>query len=281
MVNRNLIFALEDDAIETEMGELFSTTAQEDLEDIDLTKLYYPDGAPDQKYELNEIVEGTIVRVGDDHVVVDVGFKSEGTVPANEWDEETPPVVGEKVKVLIEDLEDEQGRADDPSGLIAVSKRKADNIIEWETVVSKVAEGDIVTGTCTRKIKGGLLVDIGVPVFLPASQVDIRRPGDIGDYIGRVVQCEVLKIDSQRRNIVVSRRSLIEKERTYSQQKLMEELEKGQVRKGIVKNIADFGAFVDLGGIDGLLHITDMSHCLLYTSPSPRDGLLSRMPSSA
>ena len=261
MVNRNLIFALEDDAIETEMGELFSTTAQEDLEELNLSELYYPDGVgAEQKYELNEIVEGTIVRVGDDHVVVDVGFKSEGTVPANEWDEENPPVVGDKVKVLIEDLEDEQGRADDPSGLIAVSKRKADNIIEWETVVSKVAEGDIVTGTCTRKIKGGLLVDIGVPVFLPASQVDIRRPGDIGDYIGRVVQCEVLKIDSQRRNIVVSRRSLIEKERTYSQQKLMEELEKGQVRKGIVKNIADFGAFVDLGGIDGLLHITDMSH---------------------
>jgi small subunit ribosomal protein S1 len=105
-----------------------------------------------------------------------------------------------------------------------------------------------------------LLVDIGVQVFLPASQVDIRRPGDIGDYIGRVVQCEVLKIDEQRRNIVVSRRSLIEKERQYAQQKLLAELEIGQIRKGIVKNIADFGAFVDLGGIDGLLHITDMSH---------------------
>ena len=263
MVNRNLIHSLEDDAIEKELGSLFSTSAAEDLENLDILDLYYPDGVgAEQKYELNEIVEGTIVRVDNDHVVVDVGFKSEGTVPRNEWDDEKEPApeVGQKVKVLIEDLEDEQGRADDPSGLIAVSKRKADHIIEWEEVVSKVAEGDIVTGTCTRKIKGGLLVDIGVPVFLPASQVDIRRPGDIGDYIGRVVQCEVLKIDSQRRNIVVSRRSLIEKERTYSQQKLMQELEKGQVRKGIVKNIADFGAFVDLGGIDGLLHITDMSH---------------------
>ena len=130
-------------------------------------------------------------------------------------------------------------------------------------MISKVKEGDIVTGTCTRKIKGGLLVDIGVPVFLPASQVDIRRPGDIGDYIGRAVQCEVLKIDDQRRNIVVSRRSLIEKERVYAQQKLLEELEVKQVRKGVVKNIADFGAFVDLGGIDGLLHITDMSHLSL------------------
>jgi small subunit ribosomal protein S1 len=111
----------------------------------------------------------------------------------------------------------------------------------------------------TRKIKGGLLVDIGVNVFLPASQVDIRRPADIGDFIGRYVQCEVLKIDEARRNIVVSRRALIEKERIDKKHQLLSELQPGQRRKGIVKNIADFGAFVDLGGIDGLLHITDMS----------------------
>src|SRR5690606_32072981 len=122
-----------------------------------------------------------------------------------------------------------------------------------------VSEGQVVTGTVTRKIKGGLLVDIGVPVFLPASQVDIRRPGDIGDFIGRVVQCEVLKIDETRRNIVVSRRSLIEKQRQEDREQLLRELEVGQLRSGIVKNIAEFGAFVDLGGIDGLLHITDMS----------------------
>ena len=111
----------------------------------------------------------------------------------------------------------------------------------------------------TRKIKGGLLVDIGVNVFLPASQVDIRRPSDIGDYIGRTVQCEVLKIDEARRNIVVSRRSLIEKQRQEDRDKLLTDLEVGQLRKGVVKNIAEFGAFVDLGGIDGLLHIIDMS----------------------
>jgi len=260
MVDRNLIHSLEDDAIDQELGALFSTDFN-GLHDLDITEMYFPDGiGAEQKYELNEIVEGRIVRVGNDHVVVDVGFKSEGTINRNEWDDGDEPVVGQIIKVLIEDLEDELGRADDPSGLIAVSKRKADHIIHWNDVISKVHEGDIVTGTCTRKIKGGLLVDIGVPVFLPASQVDIRRPGDIGDYIGRVVQCEVLKIDDLRRNIVVSRRSLIEKERTYAQQKLMDELEQGQTRKGTVKNIADFGAFVDLGGIDGLLHITDMSH---------------------
>ncbi len=261
MVNRNLIHSLEDQSIEDELGQLFDVQSMDEFEDIDLGQYLFPDGAPDQKYELNSIVEGKIVRVDNDIVVVDVGFKSEGTISRSEWSELDPePEVGQLVSVLIEDLEDEQGRADDPSGLIAVSKEKADIIRKWTDVVEKVDEGHIVTGTCTRKIKGGLLVDIGVQVFLPASQVDIRRPGDIGDYIGRVVQCEVLKIDTQRRNIVVSRRSLIEKERTYSQQKLMAELEIDQVRKGVVKNIADFGAFVDLGGIDGLLHITDMSH---------------------
>ena len=122
-----------------------------------------------------------------------------------------------------------------------------------------VHENDIVTGTVIRKIKGGLLVDIGVNVFLPASQVDIRRPADIGDYIGRTIQCIVLKIDDARRNIVVSRRALIETERAEKKAQLLSTLEIGQLRKGVVKNIAEFGAFVDLGGIDGLLHITDMS----------------------
>ncbi len=125
--------------------------------------------------------------------------------------------------------------------------------------MKSLKEGDVVTGVATRKIKGGLLVDIGVNVFLPASQVDIRRPADIGDYIGRTIQCIVLKIDSDRRNIVVSRRALIESEREVKQKALLSELQVGQLRKGVVKNIAEFGAFVDLGGIDGLLHITDMS----------------------
>ena len=110
-----------------------------------------------------------------------------------------------------------------------------------------------------RKIKGGLLVDIGVPVFLPASQVDIRRPADVGEYIGKQIDAKILRIDTERRNIVISRRKLIEEERHLAKTKLMSEIEVGQLRKGTVKNIADFGAFVDLGGIDGLLHITDMS----------------------
>jgi small subunit ribosomal protein S1 len=143
--------------------------------------------------------------------------------------------------------------------MITLSKRKAEKIEAWMKVIETVHEGDVVTGIVTRKIKGGLLVDIGVNVFLPASQVDIRRPTDIGDYIGRTIQCIVLKIDEARRNIVVSRRALIESERSEKKEQLLAELEVGQKRKGIVKNIAEFGAFVDLGGIDGLLHITDMS----------------------
>ena len=254
MVDRNRIRTLEDDDISQLVLDMFPD------DEIDYEN-WLPDELDTQAYEINKIIEGKIISVQDDIVLVDVGYKSEGTLSRSEWKEtQDPPEVGQTVQVLIQDLEDDQGMADDPHGQIAISKEKADIILHWQHVISNVTEGDIVTGTCTRKIKGGLLVDIGVPVFLPASQVDIRRPGDIADFIGRVVQCEVLKIDEQRRNIVVSRRSLIEKERQYAQQKLLEELEIGQVRSGVVKNIADFGAFVDLGGIDGLLHITDMSH---------------------
>lgn len=256
MVDRVLIRDLEDDDLTRQLEGLFSDDSA-----MDQVIIGNEDEDVDDDFQLNKIVEGTIVKVDSDIVLVDIGFKSEGNIYRNEWDPNEPePEVGQKVQVLIEDLEDELGSTDDPQGLISLSKRKADHIIHWRRIIQEVQEGNIVTGTAIRKIKGGLLVDIGVHVFLPASQVDIRRPNDIADYIGRVVQCEVLKIDEQRRNIVVSRRSLIEKERQFAQQKLLKELEVGQIRKGIVKNIADFGAFVDLGGIDGLLHITDMSH---------------------
>ncbi|HEY2760225.1 MAG TPA: 30S ribosomal protein S1 [Pirellulales bacterium] len=207
----------------------------------------------------NSIVEGRIIRVDDEFVLVDVGFKSEGQIPRNEWDEtEEPPQIGQHLKVLIEEVDESTDI--ETRGLIALSKRKARKIEEWNKVMDSVKEGDVVTGIVTRKIKGGLLVDVsGVNVFLPASQVDIRRPSDIGDYVGRTIQCLVLKIDEARRNIVVSRRALIEQERAEKKKQLLETLEVGQLRKGIVKNIAEFGAFVDLGGIDGLLHITDMS----------------------
>jgi small subunit ribosomal protein S1 len=253
MVNRNLIRSLEDDAIESELDAMLSLDAMDDMILPSLEEL-------NQQFDVNQIVNGRIVEVNGEYVVIDVGFKSEGAININEWEgEEEQPQVGQTVKVLIEEMEDSLGPANDIHGMIALSKRKAEKILEWEKMMSEVQEGQVVTGTVTRKIKGGLLVDIGVNVFLPASQVDIRRPNDIADYIGRVVQCEVLKIDEARRNIVVSRRSLIERQREEDRDHLLGELEVGQIRKGVVKNIADFGAFVDLGGIDGLLHITDMS----------------------
>jgi small subunit ribosomal protein S1 len=253
MVNRNLIRSLEDDALTLELDNMFSI---EESEELLLNSLH----DADRQFDVNQIVEGKIVDINEEFVVVDVGFKSEGAIHRNEWgDDEEPPVIGQIVKVLIEEVEEQTGTIEEHRGMISLSKRKAEKIIQWENMMSSVQEGQIVTGTVTRKIKGGLLVDIGVNVFLPASQVDIRRPNDIGDYIGRVVQCEVLKIDELRRNIVVSRRSLIEKQREEDREHLMSELEVGQLRKGVVKNIADFGAFVDLGGIDGLLHITDMA----------------------
>jgi small subunit ribosomal protein S1 len=248
MVNRNLIRELElGDELDQEL-ELAMAGAAEGEYSVGAATL-----------AVNSVLEGKVLRVDDEFVLVDVGYKSEGHIPRNEWDEtEPPPQVGDTVKVLLEEFED--GSLEEQRGLITLSKRKARRIEDWLRVMESVHENDVVTGFVTRKIKGGLLVDIsGVNVFLPASQVDIRRPADIGDYCGRCIQCLVLKIDEARRNIVVSRRALIEQERAERKKQLMETLEVGQVRRGIVKNIADFGAFVDLGGIDGLLHITDMS----------------------
>ncbi|OUT58905.1 30S ribosomal protein S1 [Stieleria bergensis] len=254
MVNRNLIRSLEDDSM---LSELATMAPEQETEDWLLEFLQF---APQQEYIQGRIVDGKIVEINDEWALIDVGFKSEGTVNLNEWGPtEAKPEVGDVVQVLIEEMEDNYGAADDPYGMIALSKNKAEKIIEWEEIIKKIGEGQVVTGTVIRKIKGGLLVDIGVNVFLPGSQVDIRRPGDIGDFIGRVIQAEVLKIDDTRRNIVISRRSLIENQREEDRAYLMQELEVGQIRRGIVKNIADFGAFVDLGGIDGLLHITDMA----------------------
>ncbi|MCY2989203.1 MAG: 30S ribosomal protein S1 [Planctomycetota bacterium] len=253
MVNRNLIRSLESDQ---EIDSLFQS-AVASIEDPDAIIGLI---ATEQEFVVNKIVEGRIIRVDDEFVLVDVGFKSEGSIPRHEWDaDEDPPAIGQTVKVLIEEVENEPGVMEEPFGMVSLSRRKAQKLIDWDNVMNSVKEGQVVTGTVTRKIKGGLLVDIGVNVFLPASQVDIRRPADIGDYIGRSVQCEVLKIDEARRNIVVSRRSLIEKQRKEDRERLLEDLAEGQTRKGVVKNIAEFGAFVDLGGIDGLLHITDMS----------------------
>ncbi len=203
-------------------------------------------------FGVGSVLKGKILSIVGDNVVVDCGFKSEGIIPMGEFEGPSEIKIGEEIEVLLEAVEDD-------SGLIKLSKRKADRIRGWERVISKYKEGDIITGRVTRKIKGGLLVDMGVPIFLPASQIDVKPPGDIAQYIGKEVTCRILKIDETRQNIVVSRRKLIEEDREKKKKELLTEIEKGQIRKGVVKNIADFGAFIDLGGLDGLLHITDMS----------------------
>ena len=251
MVNRNLLrqFDLSEDDLQTELAAAFNVPK------FDANHYWLPE--EEAEYTVNKIVEGRVLNLVGDEVWIDIGYKSEGVIGLEEWRDEgtnqiTPPKVGDTIQVLLEAVEDE-------SGAIVLSFRKAKRQKEWEDIIARHKEGDVVAGTVTRKIKGGLLVNIGVNVFLPASQVDIRRPPDIGDYIGRHIECKILKIDEMRRNIVVSRRKLIEDERSEKKKKLLTEIEPGQIRKGVVKNIAEFGAFVDLGGIDGLLHITDMS----------------------
>ena len=203
-------------------------------------------------FEQDKIIQGKIVNIIGDSAIIDVGYKSEGAVPLEQFDNASELSVGDEVEVLLESVEDEDG-------LVALSKRKADRQRGWERVVATNKEGDEVTGKVIRKIKGGLLIEIGVPVFLPASQIGIRRTGDISEYIGQEMTCKIIKIDEARMNIVVSRRRLIEEQRESQKMELLDGIEVGQVRKGVVKNITEFGAFVDLGGLDGLLHITDMS----------------------
>ncbi|MFG0330447.1 MAG: 30S ribosomal protein S1 [Phycisphaerales bacterium] len=204
------------------------------------------------EFKPGTILTGRIVGVAGDNVVIEVGLKSEGLVAKTEFDDPDDIELGAEVEVFLERIEGE----DD---LVEISKRKADRIRGWERILDRCNEGDVVEGRVMRQIKGGLLVDIGVPVFLPASQVDIRRPHDIKEYIGKTIRAKILKIDENRRNIVVSRRKLIEEERAEARDRLLATVSEGDIVKGVVKNIADFGAFIDLGGIDGLLHITDMS----------------------
>ncbi len=247
MVDYNLISELDD--THSELDQELATFEGADSSEFTMDSMFQSESGT---LRAGTLLKGRIVgRAGDD-VVVDVGLKSEGVIPQNEWDDKSSIDIGDEVDVWLDTIESD-------SGLIVLSKKKADRLLNWQRIIQTNEEGDTVTGRVMRKIKGGLLVDIGVPVFLPASQVDIRRPGDIGEYIGREIQAKILKIDTERRNIVISRRKLIEEDRIAAKEKLLSTIEVGQIRKGVVKNIAEFGAFVDLGGIDGLLHITDMS----------------------
>ncbi len=247
MNNRELLkeIKVSDEDIHAEFREAFGDAPEEELLETAI------DTNRGVGLDFDSILKAKIVGISGNEAVLDIGLKSEGIVPLDEWDDPSEVQVGNEVDVLVEDI--------DETGMILVSKRRADRILNWKRIVETTNEGDTVKGRVLRKIKGGLLVDIGVPVFLPASQVDIRRPADVGEYIGNEIEAKILKIDTDRRNIVISRRKLIEEERAKQKAQLLEEIAIDQLRTGVVKNIADFGAFVDLGGIDGLLHITDMS----------------------
>ncbi len=247
MVDYNLIADLNLDSNEADalirqsLGETIADGNMETLLDGDL-----------QQYTTGNILVGRFVGKAGDDAVIDVGLKSEGLVHKSEFDDWDTLESGAEIEVILEDLEDE-------NGIVKLSKRKADRIRNWKKVLDTYNEGDIIEGKGIRRIKGGLLVDIGVPAFLPASQIDVRRPGDVNQFIGKTIRAEIIKIDEPRRNIVVSRRTLIENERDEAKQRLLNTINEGDVIIGQVTNVAEFGAFIDLGGIDGLLHVTDMS----------------------
>ena len=205
-----------------------------------------------KSFAAGEIVKGIIIEVRPKEVLVDIGYKSEGSVPGNEFDDMSTVKVGDEIDVLIEKLENKDG-------MVVLSKEKAEFKKNWDKILTICNEGGTINGKVKAVVKGGLLVNIGVEAFLPASQIDISPPKNLTGYVGNTYEFKVVKINQERQNIVLSRRELIEQERNEKRAKLLTEMMPGDIRKGTVKNITDFGAFIDLNGLDGLLHITDMS----------------------
>ena len=203
--------------------------------------------------EEGEIVRGRVLKIDDKEVTVDVGFKSEGVIPVEEFPDLEGVKVGDEIEVFLEKTENQDG-------LVVLSKQRADFVKVWDRVKTAADNGELVEGKLMRKIKGGVVVDLyGVEAFLPGSQIALRQVQNVDSLIGQLMEFKIIKLNKRRRNIVVSRRSVLEEHRAKQKNEIIQELAKDQLREGVVKNITDFGAFVDLGGIDGLLHITDMS----------------------
>ncbi len=199
-----------------------------------------------------QILKGRVVEITKDFVVVDVGLKSEGLVPIGEFPEPSELYLDNEVEVYLDQTEGEDGQ-------IVLSRDKARRQRQWEYIVNHCNEGSIVKGKVIRKVKGGLMVDIGMEAFLPGSQIDNKRIKNLDEFIGQSYDFKILKINTERKNIVVSRRELLEEERISRKAEMLENINEGELRRGVVKNITDFGVFLDLDGIDGLLHITDMT----------------------
>ncbi|MEG0143503.1 MAG: 30S ribosomal protein S1 [Akkermansia sp.] len=204
-----------------------------------------------REFREGSIVNGTILEIRPQVVLVDIGYKSEGAISISEFEDEEIEV-GDQIEVLLERLENDDG-------IVVLSKEKAAHKQNWEKIVAVFREGGLVKGKVKSVVKGGLMVNVGVEAFLPGSQVDIIPPKDLNEYVGKVFEFKIVKVNDERKNIVLSRREVIEAERAEQRQKFLETVQEGDKVEGIVKNITDFGAFVDLRGMDGLLHITDMS----------------------
>jgi len=199
-----------------------------------------------------QIVKGKIIEMRPKEVVVDIGYKSEGIIPLEEFSDTESLKEGNEIEVYLEKIENEDG-------MVVLSRAKAEKMQGWERIVALSKEGDIVKGKLVRKVKGGFMVNIGVEAFLPASLSGIRGPLDFNQFLNKETEFKIVKVNKPRKNIVVSRKDAIAQRREEGKVRILSDLEKGQIQEGVVKNITDFGAFVDLGGLDGLLHITDMS----------------------
>jgi small subunit ribosomal protein S1 len=209
-------------------------------------------GASMQNFKEGSIVQGKIIERRNRDVVIDIGYKSEGIVPVDEFDNPEDLQTGNTVEVLLERLENDEG-------MVVLSREKAAQKQNWDKVVKIFNDGGTVQGRVKGVVKGGLTVSVGVEAFLPASQIDIIPPKNLRDYLDQTLECRIVKINEDRKNVVLSRREIIEEERAEKRAKLLSQLEKGALVEGTVKNLTDFGAFIDLDGLDGLLHITDMS----------------------
>jgi small subunit ribosomal protein S1 len=242
------------DAAKSRNGRIRKAAIEEreynETEYKDLVKLY--EGTLGKINE-GEIVRGRIVAIGDTEVSVDIGFKSEGVVPVAEFTNPGDLKVGEEIEVFLESVENKDGQ-------LVLSRKRADFMRIWERVTKAFTTGEVLQGRCVRRIKGGIVVDLlGIDAFLPGSQIDVRPVRDFDAFIGRTMDFRVVKINHPSENVVVSHKVLVEEEMSGQRKAIIESLEKGQILEGTVKAITDFGVFVDLGGVDGLVHITDLS----------------------
>jgi small subunit ribosomal protein S1 len=242
-------FALTPDDFEKAKAK-FNDDEYSQEEFMSLAKLY-TDSFRDVKE--GEMIKGKIVRVQGDNVIIDVGFKSEGSIPINEFPEGVEPKIGQEIEVVLESVEDQEGN-------LVLSKQRADFLRIWERVLRAYETGEIIEGKIVKRIKGGMVVDLlGMEAFLPGSQIDIRPIRDFDAFVGQTMDFKVVKVNIPTENVVVSHKVLVEEEIADQRDAILHSLEKGQILEGTVKAITDFGVFVDLGGVDGLIHITDLS----------------------